>query len=89
MKTAMLNIKIDPRVKMDAQLVADELGFSLSSIISATLKNLARTKTVSFSLLEPTPLLQDAIRASRKERQDTAPQHFTSASAMLDSLVRE
>ena len=37
MKTAMLNIKIDPRVKKDAVKVAEDLGFSLSAIINASL----------------------------------------------------
>lgn len=68
MKTAVLNIKIDPKVKREAHRVADELGFSLSAIVNASLKNLARTKTVSYSLLEPTPLLQRAIRSARANR---------------------
>ena len=68
MKTAVLNIKIDPKVKKEAQKVADELGFSLSAIINASLKNLARTKTVSFSVLEPSARLKRAIRSARKDR---------------------
>ena len=55
MKTAVLNIKIDPKVKKAAQKVADELGFSLSSIVNASLKNLARDKAISFSVFEQTP----------------------------------
>lgn len=55
MKTAVLNIKIDPKVKKEAQKVADELGFTLSAIINASLKNLARSKTISYSVLEPLP----------------------------------
>ena len=68
MKTAMLNIKIDPKVKQEAQKVAHKLGFSLSAIVNASLKNLARNKTVSYSLLEPSPMLQRAIRAARRDR---------------------
>lgn len=68
MKTAVLNIKIDPNVKRDAHKVADELGFSLSAIINASLKDLARTRTISYSLLEPTPFLQHAIRSARSDR---------------------
>jgi len=68
MKTSMLSIKIDPKVKSGAQRVADELGFSLSAIVNASLKNLMRSKTVSYSLLEPSPMLKDAIESARKDR---------------------
>ena len=68
MKTAVLNIKIDPKVKNEAQKVADKLGFSLSAIVNASLKNLARSKTVSYSLLEPSPMLEKAIREARADR---------------------
>ena len=68
MKTAVLNIKIDPKVKREAQKVARDLGFSLSSIINASLKELTRRKVVSYTLHEPTPLLKEAIDEARKER---------------------
>ncbi|MBI4599965.1 type II toxin-antitoxin system RelB/DinJ family antitoxin [Candidatus Uhrbacteria bacterium] len=68
MKTSALSIKIDPKVKREAYKVAEELGFSLSAIVNASLKHLARTKTISYSLLEPTPLLQSAIRSARVDR---------------------
>ena len=68
MKTAVLNIKIDPKVKKEAQKVADELGVTLSAIINASLKNLARSKTISYSVLEPSPMLKRAIREARADR---------------------
>ncbi|MEI7709323.1 MAG: type II toxin-antitoxin system RelB/DinJ family antitoxin [bacterium] len=68
MKTSALSIKIDPKVKHEAQKVADQLGFTLSAIINASLKNLARSKTVSYSLLEPSPFLKKAIRQARRDR---------------------
>ena len=68
MKTAVLNIKIDPKVKKEAQKVADQLGFTLSAIINASLKNLAREKTISYSILEPSPKLKKTIREARLER---------------------
>ena len=68
MKTAMLNIKIDPLVKREASKIAQNLGFSLSAIVNASLKNLTRSKSVSFSLLEPTSLLKKAIDSARVDR---------------------
>ena len=87
MKTAVLNIKIDPKVKHRAQKVADKLGFSLSAIVNASLKNLARRKTVSYSLLEPTPLLERAIdfaRANRARGKSVGP--FSTVPALMKSL---
>lgn len=86
MKTAVLNIKIDPKVKNDAQKVADELGFTLSAIINASLKNLARSKTVSFSVLEPSTRLKSAIRSARAERIKGKRETFSNASDMIKSL---
>lgn len=87
MKTSVLNIKIDPKVKKEAQKVADDLGFTLSALITAHLKNLARSKTVSYSLLEPTPLLQKAIETSRKERnRGKSKGPFSSAQSLMKSL---
>ena len=68
MKTSALSIKIDPKVKEEAQKVADELGFSLSAIVNASLKNLIRNKTVSYSVLEPSPMLKRAIKSARRDR---------------------
>lgn len=87
MKTSALSIKIDPKVKKEAQKVADELGFSLSAIINASLKHLARSKTVSYSILEPTPLLKNAIKSARADRargKSIGP--FKSSREMMKSL---
>ncbi len=87
MKTAILNIKIDPKVKREASKVAEDLGFSLSTLVGASLKELIRSKTVSFSLLEPSDLLKDAIRdtrAMRKAGKNFGP--FSSAHEMMKSL---
>ncbi len=86
MKTAVLNIKIDPKVKDEAQKVADELGFTLSAIITASLKHLARSKTVSYSLLEPTPLLAGAIRSARADRTKKKPATFSKTKDLMKSL---
>lgn len=88
MKTAVLNIKIDPKVKDEAQKVADELGFTLSAIINASLKNLARSKTISFSVLEPSKSLKLAIRSAdndyAKGKNTIGP--FHDAESMIASL---
>lgn len=69
MNTAVINIKIDPKVKREAQAVAERLGFSLSAVINAYLRALVRTRTVAFSdaHLELTPWAKRMLRQSKKD----------------------
>ena len=90
MKTAVLNIKIDPKVKKEAQKVADDLGFTLSAIINASLKDLARNKAVSFSVFGQTPTkkkLTEWEAISTEMDTDTKNQKvFTNADDLLKHL---
>ena len=45
MDASVINIRTDTQLKLAAQRVADNLGFNLSSLINAYLKNLVKTKT--------------------------------------------
>jgi addiction module RelB/DinJ family antitoxin len=50
MKT-VINIKTDKEVKRDAQKIASDLGFSLSAVINAYLKQFVRNKEVYFGVI--------------------------------------
>jgi len=50
MKT-VINIKTDKEVKEDAKKLASDLGFSLSAIINAYLKQFIRNKEVYFGIV--------------------------------------
>lgn len=50
MKTTIINIKTEPQIKANAQMIANDLGISLSAIINAYLNQLVKTKEVYFSL---------------------------------------
>lgn len=69
MNTAVINIKVQPDIKKRAQAVASELGFSLSSLINAYLKQLVKTKTVAFSASseEPTEYFIQSLKESRED----------------------
>lgn len=68
MNTAVVNVKVDPSVKKEAQKVAKELGLSLSGMINGFLKHLVRTKTVHFSLNEePSEYLLQALAESKED----------------------
>lgn len=47
MKTAIITLKIDPKVKKEAKVFASSLGFSLSSLINGLLVDVVRTGEVS------------------------------------------
>ncbi|KKU06520.1 MAG: hypothetical protein UX10_C0030G0006 [Candidatus Magasanikbacteria bacterium GW2011_GWA2_45_39] len=66
MKTALLTVKIDPKVKRKAHAVAEALGMSLGTLVSVQLNEFIRTKTVHASLSEdrPTPYLLKALKES-------------------------
>jgi addiction module RelB/DinJ family antitoxin len=88
MKTSALSIKIDPKIKREAQKVANYLGFSLSAVINASLVNLIRSKTISYSLLSPTPFLKQAINSARKDRAcGKSIKSFSSSEEMMKSLL--
>lgn len=68
MKTAMINIKTEREVKAQAQKLAEELGFSLSAIVTASLKQFVRTREVQFSIAHRmTPYLEGVIKEMEKD----------------------
>lgn len=71
MNTAIINIKTDPQLKKQAQAIASDLGFSLSSLINGYLRQLTRTKTITFSLIseEPSEYLIQALKESEEDRK--------------------
>ncbi|PIZ43533.1 hypothetical protein COY33_01375 [candidate division WWE3 bacterium CG_4_10_14_0_2_um_filter_42_7] len=94
MNTAIINVKTDPKVKAEAQEIAASLGFSLSSLINAYLKQLARTKAVSFDLVsyEPSDYLVKTIKKAEADRKAGRLYSFPSgkkALEFLDSVIDE
>ena len=69
MNTAVIVTKTDPEVKIQAQQVAQELGISLSSLVNAYLRQVARTRRVDFSLDEPSEYLITAMKTAARDRR--------------------
>lgn len=68
MQSAIINIRVEPETKEQAQKVAKKLGFSLSSLIEGYLKSLIRTKAVQFSLNEePNKYMRKALKEAEKD----------------------
>lgn len=68
MQTTAIYIKTDPEVKTKAQKVAKELGFSLSSLLNAWLRQLIKTKTIAFSVADEVPneYLKSVFKQAKK-----------------------
>lgn len=92
MKTTMINIKTDKHVKEEAQRLAEELGFTLSSFVTASLKQFIRTRSVSFSAgYQMTPYLEGILDEVEKDiksgkNMSSAFKTVKSANAFLRSL---
>jgi len=70
MNQAVINVKIDPKVKIQAQKVAADLGLSLSGLLNAYLRNVIRTKEVCFSLNKPEIPSARLIRSIKKAEEE-------------------
>ena len=86
-KVAVINLKTDPKLKKDAQELADKLGVSLSQVLNGALKNF--TKTREFRVVEdytPSRWLEDILRRSKKNRKDDI--SFDNVDDALDYLKK-
>ncbi len=90
MNTAVIITKTDPVVKKRAQEVAKEIGVSLSSLINAYLRQIIKTKTVTFSARpqeEPSEYLIKTIKQAEKNyKEGKASPVFTNAKDAIKYL---
>ncbi len=88
MNSAVINLKINPETKRQAQEVAEELGFSLSSLINGYLKQLIKTRTVTFSDVreEPNAYIKRMLKKAEKEIAAGDVVTFQSGIDALDDL---
>lgn len=88
MKT-VINIKTEKEIKREAQKVAQELGFSLSAIINAQLRQLIKEKETYFSVTPKMTLYLEKVvnqaREDYKNRKRISPV-FSFAKEALDHL---
>jgi len=89
MKT-VINIKTDKDVKKNAQKVAEDLGFSLSAIINAYLRQFVRNREVYFGLIpHMSPELEKLlgkVEADIKENKNIS-SAFSTERELKDYLV--
>ena len=58
--TTVLNVKIDDKLKKDAQEAAKAIGLPISTIVSASLREFVRTRSITIS---DTPRLKPEVEA--------------------------
>ena len=68
----VLNVKIDPELKRQAQATAKRLGLPLSTVVAAGLREFVRTRSITIS--EPPRLRpeveEELLQMSRRARSD-------------------
>ena len=90
MDTTVIQIRTDEKLKADAQKVAEELGFSLSSLIKAFLKNVTKTKSVTFTTSEePSPWLIKQLKQAEKNIKNGDYYSFNSPEESLEFLEKQ
>lgn len=68
MNGAVINVRVEPQIKIQAHDVAEELGLSLSGLVNAFLKQLVRTRAISFKVSEePSDYLIETIKKSEDD----------------------
>ncbi len=68
MNTTTIHIKIDAQTRNTAKKVAEGFGFTLTSLVNAMLKQIARTKRLTLSLDEtPNQYMIDALKESEED----------------------
>ena len=86
---AIITLKTDREVKINAQKLAGDLGLTLSAIVNASLRQFIRDQGVNFSKIpQMTPELERIIGIAEKDfkaGKNISPV-FTSDKAMLDYL---
>lgn len=93
MNTTTLHIKTDIKTRDDAKRVADQFGFTLTSLVNALLKQIARNKRLTLSLEEePTPYMIEEMKKSEDAEKAGKMTSFRSGEEALEyvrSLIHD
>lgn len=69
MNTTTIHVKIDTKTKIEAKSVAEEFGLTLTALVNALLKQIARTKQLYLSVEkeEPTEYFKQLMREADED----------------------
>ncbi len=92
MNSAVINIRTDPNLKLQAQQLADELGLGITTLINGLLRHAVRTRSVTFTTREePSDFLIESIKKSKediKAGRTVGFDNFDDAIAYLDKIAK-
>src|SRR5438045_334711 len=93
MDTTIIHIKTDIKTRDNAKQVAEEFGFTLTALVNALLKEVARTKRLNLSLEEnPNDRTIAAMRQSEEDYKAGRVRSFKSGNEAVDyvhSLIKD
>jgi DNA-damage-inducible protein J len=84
MKTATINVRIDPVTKAKAEKIFDQLGISISQGISMYLKSVIYNKGIPFEARVPNKETREAMMELRTNKKLKT---YTSTEAMFKDLL--
>jgi len=68
MDSTVLHIKTDVKTRNEAKKVAEDFGFSLTSLVNAMLKEIVRKKRLTLSIDEtPSQFFKDSMKRSEED----------------------
>lgn len=68
MQVTTIHIKTDTKTRDEAKKVAEDFGFTLTSLVNAMLKQIARTKRLTLSMDEtPNQYMTEGLRQSEED----------------------
>lgn len=90
MNTTTIHIKTDVKTRDDAKKVAEDFGFTLTSLVNALLKQIARTRRLTLELEEkPTKYMIESLKKSEEDVKAGRVISFKSGKEALEYLDRE
>src|SRR3954471_15002603 len=91
--TTTIHVKTDIKTRDTAKQVAEEFGFTLTSLVNALLRQVARTRRLTLNLEEtPTPEAVEMLKQSEEDFKAGRVKHFKSgqeAVAYVHSLIKD
>jgi len=85
-----IHIKTDTKTRDNAKKVAEEFGFTLTSLVNALLKQVARTKSLNLNLEEkPNKYMIKALKKAEEDVKAGKVISFKSGKEALDYLRKE
>lgn len=90
--TAIINFKIDKKVKIRAQKVAEAMGLNLSDVLNIYLRGFIKIKEIHISLNEdeakPSDELLEAVKEARREYKGGKMKKYKDIDSLITRLEK-